>query len=185
MTRVWQLRGRRTVDCIAQYELEPWLSGKFCSNSSATPRTSTKWSEAEALEYVMTGIVPPLGPQANWSGLGQVGAMLTLTFRAPVTRDEVIEAYDQALSSNMFSPVKARRLSIRHQAVLQLVHDMPDATWGERLKRYEEWRKRYPELPAYRGSTAQQAIRTDYRRALERADWQDVTGTRGDTVYTP
>lgn len=151
--------------------------GRACQEVT---QLSGKWDDAETLEYVMTGVVPSLGARINWTGLGDANATLTLTFRAPVTREDALAAYDTALNSRFLNPVKARRLSVRHQAVMQLVHDMPEATWKERLVRYEEWRTRHPELPEYRGLTAQQAIRKDYERAMERTGWQSLPGEGDD-----
>lgn len=144
-------------------------------------KESRIWTDSEALEYVMVGTVPSLSPRIEWKDLGRPGAALTLTFRAPATKQDVVKAYTDAMYARGYHQVvvKARPLSLRHHAVLQAVHELPNGTWKERLERYESWRTQHPELPAYRGPATQQAMRRDHERAKERANWQkpNVTST--------
>ena len=130
-----------------------------------------QWTDSAALEYLMTGFVPPIGGTASLGGLPNEVVSLTLSFPGACTERDVVEAYRRAMKT---WGLKARKLSEKQLALLQIVHALPHATWSQRLAQYEEIRRLHPRarLPAYSGPTAQQAMRTDYSRAIQRAYWQ-------------
>lgn len=153
---------------VVAYESSLYRLWKACD---ALSKLTRKWKNHEALEYVMTGIVPRLGADTTWTNAGDPYSDVTIQLRAPTTRRDFMQIYDGWTKHGHFQRPSARNLSAQLLAVLQVHHDYPQATWRERIAVLNGWAAHHKELRPYVGAAAQQSIRKDYQRAVERSAW--------------
>lgn len=129
------------------------------------------WKDSEVLEYVMTGIVSNMGINVSWSDIGNPYAQVTFKCRRPVTKQELMKAYESMEKSQFFGKPYAKKLSFKQLIVLQIYHAMPESTWKKRVEEFNAFAEKHEKLKPYTTSTAEQSMRKDYERALERAKW--------------
>lgn len=164
------------------YESSLYALWKACE---ALGKLTRKWKNSEALEYVMTGIVPHLDANTTWHSLGEPFSNVTIQLRAPTTRRDFMKIYDGWAQHGHFLRPSARNLSSQLLAVLQVHHDYPEATWRERIAVLNGWAAHHKELHPYLGAAAQQAIRKDYQRAVERSQWMYDKRSSGQKAEEP
>ena len=126
------------------------------------------WSEESAVRFVLTGEVP-LIPRAQVSvktfglSLGSPGAYIRVHLDVdPSVPPEQLTRWFREIRQRLVpgrrrSPVRSER------ALVDLVHDHPSLTWGERVR---QWNSDHPDEKAY--PSAQQMAR-DYHRAIQHA----------------
>lgn len=149
---------RREVAAIVGQTL-----GKLKGDVSRLRRESGWWSESEAISHVLFGTVGARGVSWNYD---HTSRDLTLMISGPATEREVQGAYREVLERLGRKPLA---LSVQQEALLRLVADMPNATFAERFKAWQEKCEHYPEvLKPYTGHKALQASYYSARkRALE------------------
>ena len=123
------------------------------------------WSRSEALECLLTGIVPFPGVSVT-VGSSVVGgpAPITLVIRAAATITEVADAYRSPLEAVGRRP--PREPSATSVALCQLMSETIDWSWRERWNFWSRWREEDDLLAPILGAHGLATFRTTCRRAL-------------------
>jgi hypothetical protein len=159
----------------------------FVKWSGYLARRSGWWSDSDAMNFVLTNMPamiaspvtgsfksPEHGVTLQVPGTSDcsfVPEKIVLTIHSPASVEEVTAAYRRVMK---FHRLKRHKLSVTGEALLELYFQMPDATWLERLERWEVWCSRNPNLTPFQGANASKALREEWKRATECASWRPM-----------
>ena len=159
---------RSTTICATRSKLDEMGVWTSFGNSPVTCSASSAGRKRAPSGFVLTGEVP-LIPRAQVSvktfglSLGSPGAYIRVHLDVdPSVPPEQLTRWFREIRQRLVpgrrrSPVRSER------ALVDLVHDHPSLTWGERVR---QWNSDHPDEKAY--PSAQQMAR-DYHRAIQHA----------------
>lgn len=161
----------------------------FCERIERSVRA---WSIEAIMRHVLIDTVPGVEVRSKVVSPLKPFAAIELTIPYPATKEEVLDAYAQALPLAGWLTEGAnpypQELSEHHRRIILLVYEMPLKpeglyTWSARLERYLELYKDDPLMPMYglfeddgreykaKFSDAWRNLSRDYRVAVRRCDW--------------